>query len=136
MTDVNPALIQYRLERARVTLDEARALVANGFTHGATNRLYYACFYAVNALLHAEGLAAARHSGVRSLFGQHFIRTGRLPSGLGELYNELYEARQETDYDDFVEETPDANALRIAEVADFIEKITALIEAILPPSTL
>jgi uncharacterized protein (UPF0332 family) len=135
MTTVNRALLQYRLNRARVTLEEARMMVANGFEYGGANRLYYACFYAVSALLHAQGLSAARHAGVRALFGQHVIRTGRLPKEFGDLYNDLYEARQEYDYDDFVEAVPSDNGQHLLDAARFIEAIDALISTILAEET-
>lgn len=43
-------LVQYRLSRARETLDEVRDLENLGHWNAAISRLYYACFYAVNAL--------------------------------------------------------------------------------------
>lgn len=45
------ALISYRLERANETLKEAKLLTDNGFFNAAVNRLYYSCYYAVQALL-------------------------------------------------------------------------------------
>jgi len=45
------ALVKYRLERANETVLEAETLIRNGFYNAAVNRLYYACYYAVTALL-------------------------------------------------------------------------------------
>ncbi len=45
-------IIKYRLERAGETLDEATSLKESKHYHGAVNRLYYSCFYAVTALLY------------------------------------------------------------------------------------
>ena len=44
-------LIRYRIQRAFETLDEARLMAESDHWNGCVNRLYYACFYAVNALL-------------------------------------------------------------------------------------
>lgn len=63
--------------------------------------MYYACFYAVNALLLNEGLSASKHSGVRSLFNKHFIKTSLICEESGILYNTLYDIRQTGDYEDF-----------------------------------
>ena len=43
--------IRYRLERAKETLLEVNSHLSNGFWNTAINRMYYACFYAVSALL-------------------------------------------------------------------------------------
>jgi uncharacterized protein (UPF0332 family) len=51
VTPEEQALIRYRLERAMETLDEAALLYEKGHLHAYVNRLYYACFYAVSALL-------------------------------------------------------------------------------------
>lgn len=40
------------------------------------NRLYYACYYAVTALLISNGLNATTHAGVRTMLGLKFIKTG------------------------------------------------------------
>ena len=71
MTPERRALLQYRLARARETLDEARLLLDGGHANACVNRLYYACFYAVSALLLTEGQTSAKHRGVRALFDRH-----------------------------------------------------------------
>jgi uncharacterized protein (UPF0332 family) len=70
---------------------------------GCVNRLYYACFYAVSGLLLQDGLSASKHTGVRSLFNRHYVRTGKVPKELAPIYNDLFERRQEGDYMDFVD---------------------------------
>jgi len=77
------ALVGYRLARARETLEEARLMAQARHWDGCVNRLYYACFYAVTALFVAHGLSSAKHSGVRSLFGQHFVKPRRRVEGYG-----------------------------------------------------
>ena len=72
MTDGQRELVRYRMERASETLQEARLMVEGGHLHGAANRIYYACFYAVVALLLTRDLASPKHSGVMALFNRHF----------------------------------------------------------------
>jgi uncharacterized protein (UPF0332 family) len=48
--------IRYRLERAWDTFDDAKILVANKKWNSTINRLYYALYYAVIALLLKNGL--------------------------------------------------------------------------------
>ena len=71
-------LIQYRCERAREALEEAVVLADSGHWNACVNRLYYACFYAVSALLNKHNLSSSKHSGVRSFFNHHFVKTGTI----------------------------------------------------------
>ena len=61
-------LIQYRLEKAQSTFQEARAPATQRFWSGAANRLYYCSFYAVIAILAKDDITARTHNGVRSEF--------------------------------------------------------------------
>jgi uncharacterized protein (UPF0332 family) len=116
-------LVTYRLARARETLEEARLMAEANHWHACVNRLYYACFYAVNALLIAQGLSSPKHAGVRSLFGQHFVKTGLVSKDKSDLYNELFARRQETDYKDFCR-------VDSATVRPWIEQADAFVDAI------
>jgi uncharacterized protein len=102
LTEERETLIRYRLERARETLAEADVLAKTGHWNGCVNRLYYACFYAVTALLFRNGLTSSRHSAALSLFNREFVKTGLVGRDLGEMYNSLYQARHRGDYDDLV----------------------------------
>lgn len=102
MSEPLEALIRYRLERAQESLADARLLADAASWNACVNRLYYSCFYAVSVLLARDGLSSPRHTGVRSLFNRHYVRTGVVPRELARLYNDLFERRQESDYADFV----------------------------------
>jgi uncharacterized protein (UPF0332 family) len=78
MTPETVALIRYRMARANEALAEATLLLAHEHVPTAVNRLYYAGFYAVSALLLTEGYSSPKHSGIRALFDQHWIALGRL----------------------------------------------------------
>ncbi len=55
-------LIRYRMEKAARTLRQAEALSAIAEWDGATNRVYYAMFYAAVAMLAKQDVSAvARH---------------------------------------------------------------------------
>jgi uncharacterized protein (UPF0332 family) len=95
-------LIQYRIARAKEALEEAGVLAGSYHWNACVNRLYYACFYAVSALLSTHDLNSSKHSGVRSFFNRHFVKTGIIPKETAEIYNSLFERRQEGDYEVFV----------------------------------
>lgn len=95
-------VVRYRLQRAHESLEDARVLANASRWSACVNRLYYACFYAVSALLLQDGLSSAKHTGVRSLFNQHFVKTDKIPKVLAQVYNDLFARRQESDYLDFI----------------------------------
>ena len=110
-------LIKYRRERAAETLEDARTLFERKRLFSAVNRIYYALFYEVSALLHTANLSASKHSGIRGLFNQHFVKTGLVSVEIGKFYSRMFDFRQEGDYDDMVyfEEEKVKNWLETAE---------------------
>jgi len=102
VTDEQKTLISHRLERADECLDEARLLMEQGHVNTFVNRLYYACFYAVSALLLLREASSAKHSGTRSLFHQMFVKPGTIDIEMGQLYDRLFDNRQKADYADFI----------------------------------
>lgn len=93
-------IVAYRIECAENTLGEIDNLLAFKYYNNAANRMYYACYYAVSALLIANGIITKSHDGVKQMFGLHFIRTGIFPPSYGKDYSNLFEARQTGDYED------------------------------------
>ena len=83
-------------------LEDAHILANAGRWNACVNRLYYACFYVISALLVRRGLSSSKHAGVRSLFNKQYVKTGKIPKDLARIYNDLFERRQEGDYIDFV----------------------------------
>lgn len=96
------ALVIYRIERAYKTMKEARVMADESFYNAAINRLYYACYYAVTALLLQNDLSAQTHHGVRSMLGLHFVSKGKLSLESNKTFSTLFEKRHSSDYDDFV----------------------------------
>lgn len=101
-TESRNALIKYRIERAFDTLKEAKYNADGEFYTAAINRLYYACYYAVIALLFKHNIPAQTHHGVRSMLGLHFVSKEILSKEDGKTFVDLFEKRHSGDYDDFV----------------------------------
>lgn len=127
MTGSGDALVAYRLRRSHEAFEEARLLADHGHSNAAVNRLYYACFYAVSALLSSRGLSSAKHSGVRSLFGHHFVKTRLVSRERAAFYNDLFEYRQESDYEDFYLVDPQLLPGWLAQAQEFIDSIAKLV---------
>jgi uncharacterized protein (UPF0332 family) len=116
-------LVRYRLSRAKEALEEADLLLESGHANTFVNRLYYACFYAVSALLLAKGLSAVRHGGVRVLFHQHIVKPGLLSITQGQLYDKFFDNRQRGDY-------ADLTYFELQEVRPWLEEARAFVDAI------
>ena len=129
MKEERKTLIAYRLERAEEALEEAKLLLDKGYGNTFVNRLYYACFYAVSALLLAKDLSSAKHSGVRSLFHQNFIKPGLLDIKLGHLYDRLFDNRQKGDYQDLVRFDLEEISPWYDEAKQFVERVSELANA-------
>lgn len=118
------ALINYRLERADETISLARHIIDSQLgLQAAVNRIYYACFYATNALITSKNLPLNSHRAVPSILAQYFVKTGELDNKWFKLYSNLLKARMTGDYDDFVE-------FELEEVEDFYVKTTEFITLI------
>ena len=65
----------------------------------ASNRAYYAAFYAVSALFASEGRTYSRHSAVEAAVHRDLVNTGRWTQSLGAAYRELHSLRTAADYD-------------------------------------
>ena len=120
-------VVQYRMEKAINTFSEIALLTSNKLWHNAANRLYYACFYAVTALLIKNGIATKTHHGVSNQFGLHFVKTGVFTQIEGRLFKDLFGLRQDGDYEDWVDIIEDDVMPLIEPVRKFIEKIERLI---------
>jgi uncharacterized protein (UPF0332 family) len=94
-------LAKYRLELAEEKLDVSVKLLDGGAWRDAASRAYYAMFHAVRALLATKRLDSQRHSGVVSLFNQHFVKPGLVSRDLGRILMTAKDFRERGDYDEF-----------------------------------
>lgn len=118
------ALIDYRMEEARDALEEAAILLQNRKARGALNRVYYAMFYAVLALLASRQLSASKHSGAIALFHREFVKKGVIPVEVAKFLDIAFDLRNKSDYRDFVE--PDLE--RVEELLDAAARFIGAIE--------
>jgi uncharacterized protein (UPF0332 family) len=102
VTPERQTLVGYRLERARQTLEEAQLLLEAGHVNACVDRLYYACFYAVSALLLTQSISTSKHSYVRSLLHRDYIKPGHVSKEMGDHYDLLFDSRHQGDYEDLM----------------------------------
>jgi uncharacterized protein (UPF0332 family) len=131
MTNEERSLIEYRMQRARGTLDEAKILFDAGRLVACVNRLYYGCFYAVSALLLTKNLSTSKHGYLRSLLHGEFVKTGVVDKEMAKHFDLLFNRRQKGDYGDFVEFNADEVAAWLAGTRKFVRHIEAIISNLL-----
>ena len=54
-------------------------------------------------LLVEKDIHAQTHSGVRQMFGLHFVKSGLIDKGSGKFYTDIFDLRQTGDYDDYID---------------------------------
>jgi hypothetical protein len=120
-------LIELWLKKANEALASAELELDAGHTNFAVNRLYYACFYAVTALLLRDGKQFVQHSAVKSEFVRSYIKSGLVDAGWNRYYQKVFDDRQEGDYIPTVSfETSDVSK-RLQQAREFIALIRSLI---------
>jgi len=96
--EAKKTLIKLWMDKAVESLASAELELNEGHTNFAVNRLYYACFYSVTALLLRDGRQFTKHSAVRSEFSRTYIKSNRIDVKWNKFYQKLFEDRQEGDY--------------------------------------
>ena len=117
------AVVEFRIEKAIRAYEQAKGVIPLMYWETIANRMYYAAYNAVSALLIANGDNAQTHAGVTHLFGMRFVNTGVCSKDDGRLYHKLFTMRQTGDYDDTYG-LSDIDVLPLVEPAgEFIKKI-------------
>lgn len=65
--------IQYKRERAFEALDDIQKMLDNGMLSAAMNRIYYAGFYIVSALVLLDGFSTSKHRQLIGYFNKNYI---------------------------------------------------------------
>jgi len=128
---MNIELVNYKRKRARETLNDAKVMFEHARLFSTVNRIYYAIFYEVVALLLTKKLSSAKHSGVRSLFNREFVKIGIVKEKLADFYSKMFDFRQKADYGDFVEFEEEKVRTWLEEAEDFINEIDKVVEGLI-----
>ncbi len=113
--------------RGEGKLTSAQILLEKDRIDDAISRAYYAAFLASKALLHLLGISPKTHQGIVTMFGLKVVKEGLLPSTIGRALNELFEARQTSDYAVIVFYTREDGERLIKEATEIINAIKNLI---------
>ena len=91
-------LVILELEKSDKTLAEMEVQLQNRLWGLAANRLYYALFHAVSALLISERHEVGTHRGAVNKFSLFFVKSELFSVAEGKLYSQLQKLREDGDY--------------------------------------
>lgn len=95
------ALSKVRLEHAEECLSAAQSLLQAGLYKSAANRCYYAVFHAMRAVLALDAIDMRKHSAIIAEFRRRYIKTGIFDHEMSKIISNAFDARTDSDYDDF-----------------------------------
>lgn len=117
-------LINIAVEKSKQAIKSAKDNIENNNLETAQNRIYYALFYIVTALAYKNDFITSKHSQLKGWFNKKFIYEDKVfEPEMIEIYNELYQFRQKSDYD--LGYIPDIETVQdsLVEVTEFVKKV-------------
>jgi uncharacterized protein (UPF0332 family) len=127
MSITKDQIVAFRLEKADKDFRAAKTLISAQDWEVAINRLYYAAFHAVSALLFKNDIKVKAHSGAKAMLELHFVKTSLLSIEWGRFYAQLFNERNDSDYEDFVIFTAEDVLPLVPQTQEFIDVIKRLI---------
>lgn len=121
-------LVNLEKEKALNTFAEMSVLQQAGLWNNIANRLYYAAFHAVSALLIHDCHNIGSHQGAVIMLHQYYVKTGMLSKEEGAFYSQLQTLREKSDYNCTYNATELDTVPRIEQTKQFIDKILGLIQ--------
>ena len=122
--------VQRLLEKADHALEVAEALEREGYIQDASSRIYYAMFYAAQALLKSENIEVRKHSAVEAALGYQFAKTGRIDPKYHRLLINARKIREVVDYDIQEEMTDQRSVLKMEDGREFISVVKGIIQSL------
>ena len=120
-------IVKLQMEKAHLFLQQAEEMYKQQYWDIASNRYYYACYHAVQALLIKNGLSSHTHDGLITSFGLHFVKTGKVDRKLGAFLSRIEQLRKKGDYNCFYSISEEEIATMIEPAKELILRIEELI---------
>jgi uncharacterized protein (UPF0332 family) len=119
--------VQRLLEKADHALEVAESLYKQGFAQDSASKIYYAMFYAAQALLKSKGIEVVKHSAVESALGYHFAKTGKIDLKYHRMLINARKLREIIDYDIQEEMVEPTAILKLEDGKEFVAVMKAII---------
>jgi len=120
--------VQRLLEKADHALEVAESLYKQGFPQDASSKIYYAMFYAAQALLKSEDIDVVKHSAVESALGYHFAKTARIDPKYHRMLINARKIREILDYDIQEELVEPAVLFKLEDGKEFVSVVKGIIK--------
>jgi len=115
--------VKEHLKNSKERIESAEILMNAGKYNDAISRVYYAFFDAATAALLSKNLTAKTHQGLIIVFGENFIKSGKITSGAGKWLARAKEAREEADYEIYKKFDRETAERGIKAAKEFIEEV-------------
>lgn len=116
-------IVEMELDKAERIFAEQKLLRDGALWGTLANRLYYALFHAVSALLISEGYEVGTHKGAVIRFQQYFVKTKLFSVDDGRFYSQMQTMRENADYNCSYDVSEEEVLERIEPTRLLIEKI-------------
>ncbi len=116
-------MVELEIERADKIMQQVPLFVDNCLWDTLANRLYYAAYHAVMALLINSGIHVGTHKGAIIMFNKEFVRKGVFTAEEGYLFSNMERLRESGDYNCFIDTCE-------TEIVPYIEPVSKLINKI------
>jgi uncharacterized protein (UPF0332 family) len=115
--------IQSIVKKAKRSIKAAKRLIGDEDYDFASSRLYYAVFYAMEAVLLTKNLTSSKHTGIISQFNQFFVKEGIFPKNFSKIISRLFRERQVGDYGFYIDITEEEILEDVKSTENFLGKI-------------
>lgn len=120
-------MVTLEIERATKIMQEVPVYVGAKLWNTLANRLYYAAFHAVSAILIKNEIPVKSHKGAILMFNRDYVNTGVVTREDGILFSQLEGLREAGDYNCCLETTEEQIMPYVTKTEAFVEKIRQLL---------
>ena len=121
-------IIKNYIIKASMLLEESELLAKSGFYNGSLNRSYYSIYNSVKALLELKGIETKSHSGLLTMFHDHYVKTGEFSRTALDNLHRAEILREKSDYKNFFEASPVDAKEQIKSVSIFLKESIKYLE--------
>ena len=120
--------IRKKLIKSELIFGQIKNFILLGYFDTSVNRIYYSCFYCVQALLAKLDIYPKSHKGVLIQFNLHYVKKGIISKELGLFFQDIFDQRLLSDYDETYEASPKTVKELLANALIFFEQSKVLLQ--------